>query len=192
MNYHEVQAMNPTIRSLGNFKSLRRQRGVVLIVSLILLLVVTLLAVSSMQGTVLEEKMAGNTRDRNLAFQTTESAIREAETYIEGVVSLGSFNGAGGLFGLTDIEPYYSLGTTWTDTTQHVVANADYGSYAAPQYYIKHFTTVKGTEGAMNMSGYGDNKGTGDVSIFKITSRGSGGSADSAEVILRSHYGRIF
>ena len=192
MNYREAQAMNPTIRSLGNLKSQRSQRGVVLIVSLILLLVVTLLAVSSMQGTSLEEKMAGNVRDRNLAFQTTESAIREAETFIESVVSLGNFNGAAGLFGLTDMEPYYAMGTTWSDATQHVVASADYGSYVAPQYYIKHFTTVKGTEGAMNMSGYGDNKGTGDVSIFKITSRGTGGSADSAEVVLRSHYGRIF
>ena len=44
----------------------------------------------------------------------------------------------------------------------------------------------------MNMSGYGDNKGTGDVTIFKVTARGTGGAADSAEVILRSQYGRIF
>jgi len=175
-----------------NLKLPNRQRGVVLIVSLVMLLVVTLLAVSSMQGTVLEEKMAGNTKDRNLAFQTTESAIREAEDYIEGVVSLGSFNGNAGLFGLTDAEPYYGSSATWSDATQHVVAAAAYGSYDTPLYFIKHFTTVTGTEGAMNMSGYGDNKGTGDVSIFKITSRGTGGSADSAEVILRSHYGRIF
>lgn len=184
--------MNSTARPARNLKSQHRQRGVVLVVSLIMLLVVTLLAVSSMQGTGLEEKMAGNTRDRNLAFQTTESAIREAETFIEGVVSLGNFNGAAGLFGLADIEPYFALTTTWSDTTQHVAANTDYGSYEAPRYYIKHFTTVKGTEGAMNMSGYGDNKGTGDVTIFKITGRGTGGSADSAEVMLRSHYGRIF
>jgi len=169
-----------------------RQRGVVLVVSLIMLLVVTLIAVSSMQGTVLEEKMAGNTKDRNLAFQTTESAVREAESYIEGIVSMGSFAGTGGLFGLTAAEPYYALETTWSDSANHVVAGSKYGSYEEPRYYIKHFTTVTGTEGAMNMSGYGDNKGTGDVSIFKITARGTGGSADSAEVMLRSHYGRIF
>ena len=84
MNYHEVQAMNPTIRSLGNLKSQHSQRGVVLVVSLILLLVVTLLAVSSMQGTSLEEKMAGNTRDRNLAFQTTESAIERSGNLYRG------------------------------------------------------------------------------------------------------------
>ena len=175
-----------------NLKTQHRQRGVVLIVSLIMLLVVTLVAVSSMQGTVLEEKMAGNAKDRNLAFQTTESALREAETYIDGLVSLGSFNGSAGLFGLTDVQPYYALASTWSDATQHVVAAADYGSYDAPRYFIKQFTVVKGTEGAMNMSGYGDNKGTGDVTIFKITGRGTGGNTDSAEVILRTHYGRIF
>lgn len=184
--------MNPTVRLPFNFKSQYRQRGVVLVVSLIMLLVVTLIAVSSMQGTVLEEKMAGNTRDRNLAFQTTESSLREAENFIEGIVSLGGFNGTAGLFGLTDMEPYHGLAATWSDATQHVVATADHDSYAAPLYYIKHYTTVTGTLGAMNMSGYGDNKGTGDVTIFKITGRGTGASADSAEVILRTFYGRIF
>jgi hypothetical protein len=42
------------------------------------------------------------------------------------------------------------------------------------------------------MSGYGDNKGSGDVTIFRITGRGTGAGADTAEVILRSQYGRIF
>lgn len=55
------------------------QCGAALIVSLILLLVMTLLGVSAMQGTVLEEKMAGNFRDRELAFQAAEAALRDAE-----------------------------------------------------------------------------------------------------------------
>lgn len=169
-----------------------RQGGAVLAVSLIMLLVVTLIAVASMQGTMLEEKMAGNSLDRNLAFQATESAVREAEIGIEGVASLGSYDGAAGLFGLGDAEPDHVTATTWTDATQHIVATADYGAYLAPQFYVKHFTTVLGTEGALNMSGYGDNKGTGDVTVFKITARGTGGNADSAEVILRTYYGRIF
>ena len=184
--------MNSNVTILARHNTHRSQRGAVLIVSLVMLLVITLIAVSSMQDTVLEEKMAGNTKDRNLAFQTTESGIREAENYIESVVSLGAFSGTGGLYGFASAQPDYASSATWSDAANHVVANSDYGSYEAPKYFIKHFTTVKGTEGAMNMSGYGDNKGSGDVSIFLITGRGTGGSADSAEVILRSHYGRIF
>lgn len=175
-----------------NMQRLHRQRGAVLVVSLIMLLIVTLIAVSSMQGTIMEEKMAGNTRDRNLAFQTAESALREAETYVNGLASMGTFNGSGGLYGLTDSEPTYTDAATWSDTGKHVVGSAPHGSYAAPRYFIKHYTTVKGSDGALNMSGYGDNKGSGDITIFKVTARSTGASTDSAEVILRSYYGRTF
>lgn len=192
MTGKKVQTMNATARLRGQLKFAYRQTGAVLAVSLILLLIVTLVAVSSMQGTALEEKMAGNARDRNLAFQTAESAVREAENIIDGVVSLGGFSGVGGLYGLNDAEPDFGSATTWSDGTQHAVSVSYYGSFQQPRFYVKQFTTVTGTEGALNMSGYGDNKGTGDVTIFKITGRGIGGNADSAEVILRSHYGRIF
>ncbi len=192
MSIQKVKDMQFVSRSNGLAGSRNRQEGAVLAVSLILLLVVTLLAVSSMQGTMLEEKMAGNTLDRNLAFQSAESAVREAEIAIEGVASLGNLDGTAGLFGLTDTEPEATYAATWTDASQHVVTNASYGAYQAPEYFVKHFTTVVGTEGALNMSGYGDNKGSGDVSVFKITARGTGGNADSAEVIIRTHYGRIF
>ncbi len=181
-----------TMNSLHSTSSVSRQRGAVLVVSLVILLIVTMIAVSSMQGTVLEEKMAGNSLDRNLAFQTAESSVREAEMFIESVVSLGNFNGGGGLYGRTDAEPDFYNPATWSDAALHVVADGNYGAYLKPKYFIKHYTTVVGTEGAMNLSGYGDNKGTGDVTIFKITARATGGSADSAEVILRSQYGRIF
>ena len=170
----------------------RRQRGAVLIVSLIFLLVITMLAVGSMQNTMLEEKMAGNASDRNLAFQSTESAVREAEGFIEGIVSLGNFGDAGGLRGRTAVEPGYYDQATWANAANFIEATTDFGSYDEPRYFIKHLTTVTGTEGSLNMSGYGDNKGTGDVTVFRITARGTGASADSAEVILRTQYGRIF
>ena len=169
-----------------------RQEGAVLVVTLMILLVVTLLTVSNMRSSVLEEKMAGNTNDRNVAFQAAESALREGETFLEGIVSLGDFQGQAGLFGRTDDEPVFYNGTTWSDSTNHVVAGTDVGTYQRPQYFIKNMTTVPGAKGALNMSGYGDNKGSGDVTIFRVTVKATGTSADSAEVILRTQYGRIF
>ena len=184
-----VTATLPGTRSLAQRS---QQSGAVLVVSLVILLVVTMLAISSMQSSSLEERMAGNTNDRNLAFQSTESALREAEVFVEGIASLGNFTGSAGLFGRTDAEPSYADAATWSSTSNHVVAGTDFGSYEAPRYFVKNLTTVTGTEGALNMSGYGDNKGTGDITVFRITARGTGASADSAEVILRSQYGRIF
>ena len=163
-----------------------RQRGAVLAVTLMILLVVTLLTVSNMQSSVLEEKMAGNNSDRNVAFQAAESGLREAEVFVENIVSLGDFQGGAGLFGRTDDEPSFYNSGTWSDAAYHVVAETDLGSYERPRYFIKNMTTVQGSTGALNMSGYGDNKGTGDVTIFRVTVRATGTSADSAEVILRS------
>ena len=181
----------PTLKHL-TLPGRRRQRGTVLAVSLLILLVVTLLTVSNMQSSILEEKMAGNNNDRNVAFQAAESGLREAEVFLEDIVSLGDFQGRAGLFGRTDDEPSFSTSTTWSDATYHVVAETDLGSYERPRYFIKNMTTVQGTVGALNMSGYGDNKGTGDITIFRVTVRATGTSADSAEVILRTQYGRIF
>ncbi len=78
--------MRPTVQ--------RRQRGVSLIVSLVLLVVVTLLALGSLRGVVLQARMSGTTTDRSLAFQAAEAALRDAERRA-GIASSGNFPAAG-------------------------------------------------------------------------------------------------
>jgi len=59
--------------------TLHRQQGVILIVSLIMLLVMTLIGVGLSTGSILQERLAGNTRQASLARLNAESALREAE-----------------------------------------------------------------------------------------------------------------
>lgn len=61
------------------------QRGAVLVVSLIFLLVMTLIGVVSMQNTTLEERMARNVYDGERAFQAAEAALREGEEWVMGI-----------------------------------------------------------------------------------------------------------
>lgn len=63
----------------------RSQNGSVLIISLLFLLVLTLIGVSAMQSTSLEEKMAGNARGGTLAFQAAEAALRNGESWVMGI-----------------------------------------------------------------------------------------------------------
>lgn len=56
------------------------QSGVVLIISLVILLLLTLLGLTGMQTTSLEEKMANNMRDKNIAFQAAEAALKIGES----------------------------------------------------------------------------------------------------------------
>jgi type IV pilus assembly protein PilX len=64
-------------RSPLNFPS--RQHGAVLVVALLMLLVMTVLGVTAMQMSRMEERMAGNSRDINLAFQGAEAGLRDGE-----------------------------------------------------------------------------------------------------------------
>ncbi|MCI0919551.1 hypothetical protein JNA64_20520 [Pseudomonas stutzeri] len=57
-----------------------RERGATLLIALILLLVITVLAISSIREAALEERIVGNVRDQQAAFNGAESALREAET----------------------------------------------------------------------------------------------------------------
>mgnify|MGYP000308384430 CR=1 FL=1 len=58
----------------------QKQRGTALIVSLLILIVLTILGVAAMSTNTMEEKMAGNSRKIDLAFQAAESALRDAQT----------------------------------------------------------------------------------------------------------------
>lgn len=58
------------------------QRGSVLAISLIFVVLMTLAAVSGMQITGLEERMAGNHQDKDRAFQAAEAALVEGENFV--------------------------------------------------------------------------------------------------------------
>jgi len=61
-----------------NIKIRQQQHGAVLVISLLILLVLTLVGVSSLDGSIMEEKMASNSQIAATTFQQAESAIREA------------------------------------------------------------------------------------------------------------------
>jgi len=59
------------------------QRGVALIVALILLVIVTVIGLASIRSTTLQEKMASNLQDRQIALQNSEAALRVAQGLLQ-------------------------------------------------------------------------------------------------------------
>ena len=49
-----------------------KQQGIALIIALTFLLIMTLLGISGMKSSIMEERMAGNADDHNMAFQAAE------------------------------------------------------------------------------------------------------------------------
>jgi len=60
-----------------------RERGIALIVGLIILVVLSMIGVAAFSVSTQEERMAGNSRDRIRAFEAAEAALRNCEAIVE-------------------------------------------------------------------------------------------------------------
>lgn len=82
-----------------------RQKGGVLLLCLILLIAVTLLGLSSMNTTLVENRIVSNTRNQTLALGGAESALAEAQKIVEGKAGENAQTG----FSLKQIQASDSL-----------------------------------------------------------------------------------
>ena len=153
----------------------KKQSGVVLVISLVMLLLLTLIGLTGMQTTTLEEKMAGNAKDRNLAFQAAESTLLEAEKFIlANSTTSSTYSGSAGLLDTGDSEPDFLNSATWAATNSASTTTGfgnNFGLPADPRYIIKKISQV------------------GNKSTFRITARAVGRQAGS-QVILQEIYQR--
>ena len=69
------QLMKSNNQKMKYFQIKHNQQGSVLLISLMVLLVLTLLGLSSLNGSLLEEKMAANAQTSTTLFQAVESTI---------------------------------------------------------------------------------------------------------------------
>jgi len=168
------------------------QRGSVLIISLIIMLVLTIVGVSGMKTSLLEEKMAGNLRDSQLAFQAAEATLKQAEQYIEeNVVSINNFDndGSDGFYDKSTERPWESINWDNTDSIEYSNFDASYSINTPPRFIVQHLVSQKSNIDELNLDNYGQGSGAGRIEMFLITARATGSSGNSV-VMLQSTYGK--
>ncbi len=183
-------------RSTGSLAGGRhQQRGVALFISLVLLLVLTIIGVSAVQSTSLEVRMARNDQDSLLAFQAAESALRDAERFLQTKNSVAPFvdNGAAGLWTVADFNqvPRWKRNGIWQGGQSAVAANVVTGVAERPRYIIEHVASVLREENAYQLDDPYAAGSADRIEMFRITARGVGGTA-AAAVTLQSTFGRVF
>lgn len=193
------------LRSKSNRPRRGTQDGVILLVSLIILLLVTILGFAVLNITTMEEKMAAGTRDKDLAFQAAEAALKIAEQRI-----VSQINGTAGFTqecnqGLCSALPlgaavmrwnnpdYCGTGLDiWSCNKSFEVTGADALDRQVyrkmPKYIIESLTQIESAESIM-MGNIGDAPTDQKIYIYRITVVGFGGSNDS-RVVLQSTYGK--
>ncbi len=162
-----------------------KQRGSILIISLIILLVLTMIGVSSMSTSTMEERMSGNSRDQSRAFQAAEVGLRSAEAFIDTIASTEAFGQTPGLYAQNN-PPDLDAEATWTDQNSIQLADASVaGVTSQPRYVVEHLSSQGQDD--INIGGYGESSGMEAIDTFRITVRATGGS-DDAVVVLQSFY----
>ena len=180
------------------------QEGFVLIVGLVILGLLTMLALSGMRDSTMQEKMAGASRDSGLAFQAAESALRDAENCITGATARCTFDVTNDAHFAKDDAAFPEHNdlfnaTTWDAFTPPVAPTALTGvPPEGVKYIIRQAGTISGagdsgaanqaalTGGDMRASAGPTNAASAQV-IYEITARGAGKSG-AGQSVLRVYY----
>lgn len=178
---------------------LKREAGAVLIVGLVMVLLISIIAISAIRGSNLQESMAGNMRERNLAFQASESALRIGESLVSDQASRPLMTNTQGMYSDTYKMPVSSILTftddNWKDPAKVkvTVLNLSYLS-REPTYVVEELDPDIGIGAAMEGSAV-DLEGmqnTGDISPYRVTARGFGGSENSVKTLQTTYNRRYF
>ena len=159
------------------------QRGAALIVAMVMLLAMTVLGVTAVRNTNLQERMAGNLRDSNLAFQSAERALREGETFLRSP-TIPPFTGANGLLTMQDDAgqgSFWRRLMTGPETAEPRPGVLEVAS--APLYVIEEMPPVPVAGGSERFGPLPD------VGFYRVTAQAVGGTAD-AVAILQTTYRR--
>lgn len=164
----------------------QRQDGAVLMMSLIILLVLTILGLTAMQTTGVQERMAGGLRDASVSLQAAEAAIRDGERLIEEEQMY-----------FFEADFYYRFGDEeswdWSDfssvATRTYQGGEDFSDllYEDPEYFIVEMDPGMLAGGAPRDTAREFGAGGDDRRAFRVIARSTGASGDT-ETVLESVY----
>jgi type IV pilus assembly protein PilX len=167
----------------------QKQHGAALVISLILLTLITIIGLSAMRSGVMQQKMATNERDAELAFQATETVLRDAENWLSSqlVEPLATANGSTNVWELNAMDPNDGNPQSWwqeRDQTWWNNTGVSYGvaldNINTPPLSIIEYQYFKSDDLII-----GDGGPPNGTSYYRITGQGTGGS-DFARSLLQS------
>ena len=178
------------------YSNRKQQRGVALVVSLIILVSLTMLGLTSIQRTTNDLSMAGNQRETGLMFQAAEVGLTAAENYIENVsTSVADFDNPGdGLITVpaTDTSytnPDYFDEATWSASSTQLLTSLEVKEQ--PRYMIEYLGERCNNCPALLAigGGYGGQPAGERVDIYRSTARGVGLTGNFARYV-QSYWGK--
>jgi len=200
MNNTRKLSFSPATRRLaGSAVVVRRQRGAVLIVALIILVALTAMGVSGMRTANLEEHFAGNFRDQSKAFGAAESALRYAEGWLDTLTTRALPESSCAkppcdIFKSNALEDGYfaNRGLSWwkgtsTRAYQKPTGAADLDVSVDPRFVVEELPYVP-RAGDSLLGGTSGLSSGGQYYYYRITVLGQGGARPAAGGTAKANY----
>jgi len=167
-----------------------RQKGVVLIVGLIMVLLISIVALASIRGSGLQEAMSGNMRDRGLAFQVAEGGLADGENVVLNNDLLCDGAIYGGIRCLDDRDKTPANSVQYFNTANFTnfgnISVLNLGQNIPPStYVVERIASFKAGKDDDLTEGVGTN--ISKVTAYRVTAIGNGISSDS-QAIVQSTY----
>ena len=174
--------------ALRHLQTRRAQHGAILVVTLLFMTILTILGLAALSTGVLEEKMARNSRDYNIALQAAEAVLQDARFDLQGIgtrnpVIIGSVGFEVGCSAALCIKAASGSQNVWEDEANWTDASksARYGQYtnnlalpvapspggvaAPPRYLIEYIAAV------------------GSQHMYRVTARAWGSSTNTMVMV---------
>lgn len=175
------------------------QRGVALVVALILLVVITLLGLAAIRATTVQQQITANFYDRELAFQSAEAALVAGAAALNNGSAMIARNCAPTGGTACEVNPFTDPGFDGTGVQTVASSQFDAGSTASaqPQYVIENMGSFPDTSSSTgfnqtaNAAQYGAQGVSGIQHIYyRITARSGDPTVvgQRAVVILQALY----
>lgn len=165
----------------------RKNQGAILIVALILLTILSIVGISANRDVILQERMAGNELDSNVALQAAEAALREGESRFEACAPAETdyYGSTDGLYDISsnpapDWETAADYGQGNTAWIEESLSNVSQD----PRYTIERLEPVPLTgDQALKLGQTVQN-----AVLFKVVAQGFGTSTKTDAVIQSIRY----
>ncbi|GEM_PF-2788059 len=175
--------------------------GFVLVMSLVFLLLLTIIGITGLTTSSLEEKMAGNAKDKNLSLQAAESARAMVQTWLDDAAQINNVEPAAvsARFnpGSSSTDGFYkasdfTLAPLWTTFNWNTSSSGEYLDYpnvpwgttaslplnsslfaSQPRYMIEWANTINCSHMLMGSAGSDQPM---QCNVMRVTTRGAGGT----------------
>jgi type IV pilus assembly protein PilX len=144
----------------------RNELGAMLLVTMVILMLITMVTISTIRATTLDERMAGNARDRDRAFQAAEAAVRLCLNQLQATpptYPIGTLTPVA-----SGAPPHWEVDSNWTSDTISTAVTLTAADEAQNELSAQPRCMVETL---------------GSTGSFRVTGRAVGGSPDSIVIL---------